>query len=55
MQFCPVTDRPVILVLYDMMDDARLHFTGYYELCRPDASPGVLCFGNLKLRRENLR
>ena len=24
-----VNDKPVILVLYDMMDDGRLHLVGY--------------------------
>ena len=48
----------VILVLYDMMHDARLYFTGYYELpWRPNVSPGFLCsrLGKLKSRRRNLR
>ena len=43
-KFCPdVNGSPVILVLYDMIDDGRLHLAGYQQLCRPDASPGVFC------------
>ena len=48
----------VILVLYDMMHDARLYLAGYQALsCRPNFSPGFLCspLGKLKSRRRNLR
>ena len=48
----------VILVMFDMMHDARLYLAGYYELpCRPNVSPGFLCsrLGKLKSRRQNLR
>ena len=48
----------VILVLFDMMHDARLFFAGYYELpWRPNVSPGFLCsrLGKLKSRRRTLR
>ena len=44
-------------VVYDRKDQLCQLVTKNYHLCRPDVSPGVLCWcvGNLKSWRRNLR